>query len=168
MRKSKPATPVFAGTLACTLLLAACSQEQPATPNAAQSSVTIIEEYTPGLAAQMKDMQYWTHKLALSIEAENTELADFYHHELEEAVEDLTGSIDTYDGFPIAQLTTAMLLPALENLENELDSGDWSAVRESFSSVIASCNSCHQATAHGYIRITEAYGNNPFNQSFAP
>src|SRR5690554_5718211 len=43
----------------------------------------------PGLAIQMKYIQHWTHKLGLSVDAENTELMEFYHHELEEGAEDL-------------------------------------------------------------------------------
>lgn len=123
--------------------------------------------FAPGLAHQMQSVQIWTHKLGLSIEAENVELADFYIHELEEGIEFLIDTIDEYDGFPIANLTRSMFIPALESLEDALDEKmGWVVVRERFEAVIASCNSCHVATDHGFIIITEGYGNNPFNQAF--
>ncbi|ALO47621.1 hypothetical protein [Pseudohongiella spirulinae] len=125
-----------------------------------------VQTYTPGLAVQMKDMQYWTHKLALSIEAGNLELIDFYHHELEEAVEDLIDSVESYDGFPIAELTESMLEPALETLEDRLDEENLQGMRTAFAGVVQSCNSCHQVTEHGFIRIGDGFGNNPFNQIF--
>lgn len=131
-----------------------------------EQTETKIESYTPGLAVQMKYMQYWTHKVGLSIEAENMELTDFYHHELEEAAEDLIDSIESYDGYPIAQLTESMLVPTLDALEDALDEGNWSDVREAFKAVIISCNSCHVATDHGFIVINDGFGNNPFNQEF--
>jgi hypothetical protein len=130
------------------------------------SDNTVVESYTPGLAVQMKYMSYWAHKVGLSVEAENMELADFYHHELEEAAEDLIDSIESYDGFPIAELTKSMLVPALDALEDALDAGNWTEIRSAYTTVVTSCNTCHVATDHGYIVITEGYGNNPFNQEF--
>jgi hypothetical protein len=151
---------IFAG-LSVSVLLSACGNEvQLSSPESAV--------YTPGLAVQMKDMQYWTHKLGLSVDAENTALVGFYVHELEEAVADLIASIESYDGHAISQLTRTMLLPEVEQLERIVDGGDWAAARNAFSAVIQTCNVCHEATEHGYIVITEGYANNPFNQSFLP
>jgi len=150
--------------LAFALTFTACD----GVPGTATAQQTIIEQYTPGLAVQMKDMQYWSHKLALSVGAENAELADFYHHELEEAVEDLIDSIETYDGFAIAQLTEVMLVPTLDAVEDAIDEGDWTEARSAVSAMVQSCNACHVATDHGFIRITEGFDVNPFNQSFAP
>ena len=124
-------------------------------------------EYVPGLAIQMKDMAYWTHKLGLSIEAENDRLADFYHHELEEATEYLVETKAEYKGLPIAQLIDAMMAPVVEELEEALDNGDWPGVRRSYNMLIQSCNSCHAATGYGQIIITSGFGNNPFNMNFA-
>lgn len=126
----------------------------------------VVEHYTPGLAIQMKYMQHWTHKLGLSVEAENLELADFYHHELEHATEDLIESIENYGGFPIAQLTETMMVPMMDALEDALEAGNWTQIRSAYTAVITSCNTCHVATDHGFIVINEGFGNNPFNQDF--
>ena len=122
---------------------------------------------SPGLAIQMKYIQHWTHKLGLSVEANNTELVKFYHHELEEGAEDLMASIKEYDGFPIADLAGAMLVPQIQAFETAEESGDWEKIRSAYSAIITSCNTCHVATDHGYIVVTEGFGNNPFNQDFS-
>src|SRR5690606_2304301 len=103
----------------------------------------------PGLAIQMKYIQHWTHKLGLSVEAQNAELVEFYHHELEEGAHDLIATIEEYDGFPIASLAGTMLVPQLEAFEEAEESGDWNRIRTAYQAIITSCNTCHQATAHG-------------------
>jgi len=120
----------------------------------------------PGLAIQMKYIQHWTHKLGLSVEANNTELVEFYHHELEEGAADLMATIKEYDGFPIAALVESMLIPQIHAFESAEESGDWDQIRTAYSAIITSCNTCHVATDHGYIVINEGFGNNPFNQDF--
>jgi hypothetical protein len=123
-------------------------------------------KYVPGLAVQMKQMSYWTHKLGLSIEAENDRLTDFYHHELEEATEYLVETKAEYKGLPIAELIDAMMAPVVEDLEVALETGDWSGVRMSYNMLIQSCNSCHAATGYGMIIVSSGFGNNPFNMNF--
>jgi hypothetical protein len=148
---------ILFGTLIVLMGIVACSPQQDAPHNT----------YTPGLAMQMHYIQMWTHKLALSVEAENEELAGFYHHELEEAIEDLIESIEEYDGYQIADLTQVMLVPALDAFEDALDGEDgWVVVKERFEALIQTCNSCHVATEHGYIVINNGFGKNPFNQTF--
>jgi len=121
----------------------------------------------PGLAIQMKYIQHWTHKLGLSVEAQNTELVEFYHHELEEGAEELIATIKEYDGYAIADLTESLLLPQIKAFETAEKSGDWNQIAQAYQTIISSCNSCHQASAHGYIKIVDGFGNNPFNQDFS-
>ncbi len=118
------------------------------------------------LIDNMRLLQYFSHKASLSIDARNRELADFYVHELEEAVEE-TGSIESYDGHAIGELSSAMLRPMLESLEQALDDAEWSDISQAFDTMIQSCNSCHQATEHGYIRIQRS-SENPWMQDFSP
>jgi len=124
----------------------------------------------PGLAILMERIQTYTHKLQLSIEAGNAQLADFYLHELEETSEYVVEEIESYDGHAVGPLMASMLLPALERLEKPLKSGApdaWPAVEQRFGEVIRACNDCHVATDHGYVRITPA-ASNPFPQDFSP
>lgn len=120
----------------------------------------------PDMIGTMGDMQLFLHKLSLSVDAGNTKLADFYAHELEEAIEAAEG-IEKYHDIPVGQLTGAMLVPSFEALEKALDGEDAGQVRSRLGEVIEACNACHQATGYGFIDIqpTEA---NPYMQSFAP
>lgn len=118
----------------------------------------------PELAEAMASMQYYTHKLALSLEAENSELAGFYLHELEELAEAVADDIPEYEGHRIGELVEAMLVPEIEALEERLAAGTGSA---SIEGLIRACNDCHATTDHGFI-VIESTDANPYMQDFAP
>jgi len=120
----------------------------------------------PALIENMGAMQYFLHKLSLSIAARNSELADFYAHELEETIEDAE-KIKEYDGKRIGQMVKSMLVPPFEALEDAIDEGNWADADARLADVIASCNACHQQTEFGFIRI-QPTTQNPFMQSFEP
>jgi len=168
--KRSSITYIFIALLIPVFIVQSCS---PSTDTfTSQTSETSLDEShlgnnAPGLAIQMKYIQHWTHKLGLSVEAQHSELVEFYHHELEEGAEDLIASIKAYDGFAIAELTETLLVPQLQAFEQAEESGDWTQITLAYQSIIASCNACHQATDHGFIVITEGFGQNPFNQDFS-
>jgi hypothetical protein len=120
----------------------------------------------PGLAENMRAMQYYLHKLSLSVDARNQPLADFYAHELEETIEDAE-KIDNYKGQPIGRLTKAMLVPSFDALEDAIEADDWNQTSERLDAVIHACNACHQTTGFGFIRIQRSSAN-PYMQSFEP
>lgn len=120
----------------------------------------------PGLASLMAQMQTYVHKLQLSVAARNAPLASFYLHELEETAEFIAENIEEYDDQPVGALTGQMLLPALEPLEEAVDSANWEAGDRSFSKLLEACNACHVASGHGAVRIVPASGN-PFPQDFS-
>ena len=117
----------------------------------------------PPLAALMGQLQVYLHKLDLSVQGNNTELAAFYQHELEEVTEEIVDDVPEYDGFAISELTSQMLVPRIESLERALASGG--DLRKEMQLLISTCNACHAATDHGFIKITSATSN-PFNQDF--
>ena len=119
-----------------------------------------------GLAVMMQRMQTYTHKLQLSLAAGNAQLGDFYLHELEEAAEYVIDHIALYDDVPVGQLTREMLLPAIEALEDAVDSGDSAQGGIAYGRLLEACNACHAATGKNYIRIVPAAGN-PFAQDFS-
>nr|MBO2514372.1 hypothetical protein [Gammaproteobacteria bacterium] len=122
----------------------------------------------PELAIAMSQLQYFTHKLALSIEARNAELARFYLHETEETAESIRDGIPEYEGMRIGALVGSMLMPHVERLEELLANPDWDAVDRALATAVDSCNACHVATEHGFIVIEFERGANPYLQSFAP
>jgi len=121
----------------------------------------------PELAVYMSQLQHHTHKLNLSIEAENEVLADFYLDEVEEVAEEIARLFPRYDGQPVAELARALLEPRLTALRRALAGSSWEGARAGFADVIAACNQCHATAAHEFIHI-EVTSANPFNQSFAP
>jgi cytochrome c553 len=133
---------------------------------AAQFPVHADEEVD--LIDNMRALQYHAHKAALTIDKRNLRLAHFYEHELEEALEETVG-IEAYHDQPIGQLTRAMLLPAFARFAEALDAAkpDWERISKDFDRMIDACNSCHQATGYGFIRIQRTRAN-PFMQSFEP
>jgi hypothetical protein len=60
-----------------------------------------------------------------------------------------------------------MLLPMIEDLEDVVEAGEWTAADTRFADMLRACNACHVATHHGYVRIVPATGN-PFAQDFSP
>ncbi|MFU8821865.1 MAG: hypothetical protein ACNA8G_09970 [Gammaproteobacteria bacterium] len=121
---------------------------------------------SPGLAILMERMQTYTHKLQLSVEARNERLAHFYIHELEETSAYVAESIPHYDDYPVGPLVREMLLPRIEDLEDAVEAGEWTAVDTRFADMLRACNACHVATHHDYVRIAPATGN-PFAQDFS-
>lgn len=120
----------------------------------------------PDMIATMGQMQLFLHKISLSVEAGNRELADFYAHELEETIE-AAESIEEYHDIPVGELTAAMLTPGFEAFEAALDGDDAGQVESRMGDLIEACNACHQATGYEFIRI-EPNDTNPYMQSFEP
>jgi hypothetical protein len=124
------------------------------------------EPVEPELADSMAHLQHHTHKLMLSIEAENGPLAEFYLHEVGEVTEQIERLFPEHDGLPVARLAHDLLEPRLEALRDALAAPRWDAAASSLREVVAACNTCHAATGHAFIRV-EFTSANPFNQSFA-
>tara|TARA_Y100001933_G_scaffold215362_1_gene222005 strand:+ start:1866 stop:2321 length:456 start_codon:yes stop_codon:yes gene_type:complete len=118
------------------------------------------------LIGLMGQMQYFSHKLDLSIRAQNRKLVDFYAHEIEETLE-ATTEIEAYHGKPVGELTEAMLAPAFKRFEQAVDdkSGGWETIDDRFGELVDACNACHQATEYGFINIQRTDAN-PYMQSF--
>jgi hypothetical protein len=122
----------------------------------------------PGLAESMALMQYYTHKLALSVDAGNGPLANFYLHELEEISEETAANIPRYGGHDIGPLIEQMLLPFVEDLETAVRAGNWAEAVPGMRRLVDSCNACHAATNHAFILIRPATEINPYLQDFRP
>ena len=116
------------------------------------------------LAHLMANLQYFLHKTSLSITATDPRLVEFYIHELEESIEVIEG-IKDYEGYPIGELTKAMLLPSFEIFEKSIKKNDANAAHSAYLNLIQACNNCHTATNHEFIKIKQNESN-PFLQSF--
>jgi hypothetical protein len=121
------------------------------------------EELSPYMAL----MQHHMHKLGLALQAKNTALAAFYLEEVEETSEIIQKKFPTYDKIAVGPLMNAMLVPSIAPLEKSIKASNVALSNAGYTKLIDSCNSCHTAAQHAFIKIT-APTSNPFNQSFSP
>lgn len=123
---------------------------------------------TAELALLMGDLQRLTHKLALSADAGNFELAAFYLHESQEQLRNIQTEAPEYENIPVALLIDRLAHPAYEPMQTAVSAKDAPAMRHGIQTIVNACNACHTATQHAFIKITSGTEVNPFNQSFAP
>jgi hypothetical protein len=116
----------------------------------------------------MGDLQRLTHKLALSADAGNMELAAFYLHESQEQLRKIQTEAPEYENLPVALLIDRLAHPAYTPMQDAVTARDKARLMAGLDGIIQSCNACHTATQHAFIRITRGTEVNPFNQSFAP
>ncbi|WP_370088843.1 hypothetical protein [Ekhidna sp.] len=110
--------------------------------------------------------QRFSQKLYLAGTNQNWELADFYTHELEEVTENLIASDVIHDNFNLSNLSEAMLLPKIEKVEEAIRQKNEVLFLENYELMISSCNLCHNATKHKFIKITIPNDSSIWNQDF--
>lgn len=117
------------------------------------------------LIYHMSFISRYAQKLYFAGEAENWELADIYSHEIEEISADIVSRGEMHDGINISELMESMLLPQIEQLEKAIDSGDREMFMDRYNVMIQSCNSCHEASDYGAVKVTVP-DVNPYAQDF--
>ena len=117
------------------------------------------------LVSAMGCLQYFLHKTGLALREGNFRLASFYLHEIEEVLEEV-GKVESYDGHPVGKMSGEMADEAFETLEKAVDGKKRKASRRAYADMIKACNTCHTATDHGFIKVRDRSGSNPFMQSF--
>lgn len=110
--------------------------------------------------------QRFSHKLWLAGKHQNWELADFYTHELEEVTEQLIEGDVIHDDYNLSNLSQAMLLPKIKKIEEAIRQKDEVLFLDNYELMIASCNLCHNATKHNFIKITVPTDTTIWNQNF--
>jgi hypothetical protein len=122
----------------------------------------LSNSYSPGLGEFMSGIQVHHAKLWFAGKNENWKLADFEIHEIMEAVED----IQKYNTDRPEIKSIGMISASLESINAAIVQKDPMAFRSGFIVLTNTCNSCHQATDHGFnvIKIPDSP---PFsNQEF--
>ena len=105
------------------------------------------------LAEPMGQMLKFMDKLHFSGEEENWALANFYLHELEEQAESIVLAGVHEDGADVSHLVETLLVTQIEELEESVESQDPINFKLQYSEFVSRCNSCHQSTQHGFIKI---------------
>lgn len=153
----------------CTAFLVYCSSEvdEAEQLQTQEKGVQKAAEDVPELADAMGQLQTYTHKYALAVEAENHELATFYFHEVRASADGIRENIPGYEGYDIARFMKTFFDPTVEPVETALANKNWEEIRNRTIDLVDACNSCHRATNHGFVEITPGFENNPFNQNFS-
>lgn len=118
------------------------------------------------LAIVMARMQTYMQKLHFAGQNQNWKLAQFYTHELEETMEDIIEHKVTDDGKDISDLVKIMAFPNIEKLEKTIESKDKVSFVEGYQLLLRSCNNCHVASNHEFIKITTPKNEDFINQDF--
>ena len=161
-------TALFSSILLVTLftfLGISCSSDSDSDSNGTVENYQSAIEEIP-LIYHMSFISRYAQKLYFAGEAENWELADIYSHEIEEISADIVSRGEMHDGINISELMETMLLPQIEQLEEAIDSGDREMFMDRYSVMIQSCNSCHDASDYGAVKVTVP-DVNPFAQDFS-
>ena len=120
--------------------------------------------YTPGFSEFMSTIQVHHAKLWFAGENQNWQLADFEIHEIKESLD----GIKTYCTDRPETNSLGMIDPPLDSLLNAITEKNSSRFKSSYVLLTNTCNTCHEATAHGFnvIKIPTSI---PFsNQEFKP
>lgn len=132
-----------------------------------RDAVQKANEDVPELADAMGQLQTYTHKYALAVEAEYHELAEFYFHEVRASTDHIKENIPGYEGYDIERFMRLFFDPTIEPVETALANRNWDEVRQRTIEMVDACNACHNATSHGFIEVTPGFDNNPYNQDFS-
>lgn len=151
----------------CAAFLVHCNVEPQESQEVQQEGIQKALPDVPELADAMGQLQYYTHKYALAVDAENHELATFYFHEVRASADGIKQNIPGYEGYDISRFMTLFLDPTLPKVETALANRNWEEVRERTIQMVNACNSCHNATSHGFIDVTAGFDKNPYNQDFS-
>jgi hypothetical protein len=99
----------------------------------------------------------------------NAALAAFYLHELEEAMEEVAEAHVVEDnGVDVSANMRTYGLPVVKELERKLKEQGVAAMHADADVLVATCNSCHVATGHSFIRVQVPQGITFPGQDFRP
>ena len=126
------------------------------------------EEEEIEVSSIMTNIQRHFGKLYFAGTAQNWDLAEFYVHEVEEAMEELEEHNVIEDGINISKFVSIMGLTPLKDIDEAVDNKDLTAFKNAYTAQISQCNACHAASKHPYIRIKEPERPVFSNQIFTP
>lgn len=106
--------------------------------------------YKPGLGEFMSNIQVHHAKLWFAGKNRNWELAGFEINEIKETLDDIKKYCT--DRFEIKEL--GMIEQPLQNVSNTIFQKNQNEFTNSYIILTTTCNSCHQATNHGFNEIT--------------
>lgn len=139
--------------LLAAVLLTACNQQND-NPQYLQlkNRIDSLQKtaYKPGFGEFMSNIQVHHEKLWFAGINQNWELADFEINEIKESL----GDIKKFCSDRPETQSISMIIQPLHNLSNAIQQKNVTTFKSSYITLTTTCNSCHQATNHGYNVIT--------------
>jgi hypothetical protein len=123
--------------------------------------------YEPGMGDLMHGLQLRHAKLWYAANAGNWALAKFELHEIEENLERVARWHPHERGLSVDAAIKVHMRAGSYGLEQILAREDAAAFGSAFDRLTQGCNSCHQATDHGFIIIRRPTGEPVSNQQWA-
>jgi hypothetical protein len=120
------------------------------------------------VAVAMGHLQRFAEKLHFAGAAGNWPLADFYLHEIEETVDAIAQANVMDEGVAVSSFMRSMFPPALGPMKEAVRARNAQQFAPAYENMLLSCNACHQATGHGFIKITVPRQPTYQNQDFRP
>jgi cytochrome c553 len=108
------------------------------------------ERFVPRLNDMMVATQLRHFKLWYAGIVQNWPLAKYECGQIRSSIEDAK---DLYPNNPSSNMT--MMTPAADDLDNAIKAKDSAKFSKAFSKLTAACNSCHEATGFGFIKIRD-------------
>jgi hypothetical protein len=132
------------------LTLASCSQHENQI-NQLQAQIDSLKKqsknnYTPGFGELMSNIQLHHAKLWFAGDNRNWELAKYQESLILSAFK----KIQKFHGNDPEAKIAAMITPAMDSVDQAIESKNLIAFRQSFLFLNASCNGCHQATKRSF------------------
>ncbi|MCW5898486.1 MAG: hypothetical protein KIT10_04365 [Flavobacteriales bacterium] len=105
------------------------------------------------VAVHMGRLQRYHQKWWAAGRAGNAELAAFYLHEMEEAMEEIAEADVVDEGVEVSKHMRTYGLPMVAELERLLKEQGVAEMTAQGDMLVNACNSCHAITGHPYLRI---------------
>lgn len=140
--------------IATAIMFSTCTQ-QAGNTRALQNQIDSLQSklsnsYKPGLGEFMSSIQVHHDKLWFAGKEQNWELADFEINEIKEIVDDIKKFCP--DRPEVSDL--GMIEPPLQSVSKAIEQKNSDGFKNSYLVLTATCNTCHQATKHGFNVIT--------------
>lgn len=107
------------------------------------------EMYKPGYGVTMQSIQSWHLKLKAAVDEGNWYFAAYALEEIQEAFEYL---VKYHPNKPETK-SINIIKPSIDMLAQSISAQDVSLFNERYELLTQSCNACHMATEHPYIKI---------------
>jgi hypothetical protein len=142
------------------------AQERANPPQTGSEAAAVVGQ--EDLADIMHVTQLRHLKLSYAGSVRNWDLAEYEARQMGKSFRRAAQFYPVFENVPLARLIAEISTPALVEVEKAIKERDGDAFFKSFKRLTAACNSCHQETGRGFIRIRAPTASPFSNQVFPP